>query len=95
VLDEQGIARGGIRTPWVDVPTARLSGLGGSGETFAFLFGKTEPFDAETLAAAYPGGKDGYLEQFIASLEDAIGHGFILAADRQEILALAAAAYPG
>jgi hypothetical protein len=95
VLDEQGIARGGIRTPWVDVPTARLSGLGGSGETFAFLFGKTEPFDAETLAAAYPGGKDGYLEQFIASLEDAIGHGFILVADRQEILALAAAAYPG
>lgn len=95
VLDEHRIARGGLRTPWVDVPTARLSGLGGSGETFAILFGQTEPFDADTLAAAYPAGKVGYLEQFSASLDDTIGQGFILAADRQEILALAAAAYPG
>jgi hypothetical protein len=95
VLDEHGMAKGGIRTPWVDVPTATLSGLGGSGETFAFLFGKTEPFDDEALAAAYPDGRVGYLEKFSASLDGAIDAGFILADDRLEILALASAAYPG
>src|SRR3984885_8211095 len=42
VVDEHGIARGGIRTPWVDVPTAVLAGLGQSGESFAMLFGRTE-----------------------------------------------------
>ena len=30
-LDEHDIVRGGLRTPWVDVPTAVLSGVGGSG----------------------------------------------------------------
>ena len=28
VLDAHGLAEGGIRTPWIDVPTARTSGLG-------------------------------------------------------------------
>ena len=26
-LDENGLAKGGVRTPWVDVPIARTSGL--------------------------------------------------------------------
>ena len=55
VLDEHGIARGGIRTPWVDVPNAVMGGLGQSGETFAMLFGRTEPFDDATLAKLVPG----------------------------------------
>lgn len=93
-LDEKGLAAGGIRTPWVDVPTAVLSGLGQSGETFAMLFGRTVPFDEVVLAALYPGGKAEYLEQFEASLDSTIAAGFILEEDRTEILALAAASYP-
>ena len=91
-LDERGVARGGIRTPWTDVPTARLSGLGQGGEwLFAMLFGCTEPFDEAALAELYPGGKDEYLDRFAASLDGTIAAGFILTEDRDEILALVAA----
>jgi hypothetical protein len=88
-----GNARGGVRTPWVDVPTAVLSGLGQSGGAFGFLFGTTQPFDAARLAALYPGGKADYLAKFAAALDETIAGGFILADDRAEILAVAAAGY--
>jgi hypothetical protein len=94
VLDEHGIARGGIRTPWVDVPTAVMGGLGQTGETFAMLFGRTEPFDEATLSTLYPGGEDEYLERFAASLDAAIAAGFLLEEDRIEILAVAAHSFP-
>jgi len=95
-LDERGLARGGIRTPWVDVPTAVLSGLGQGGEWFfAMLFGCTEPFDGAALDALYPGGKAEYLERFAASLDRTVAGGFILAEDRDEILeVVAASTYP-
>jgi len=80
-----------VRTPWVDVPIARLSGVGNSGSPVAFLAGASEPFDAATLDRLYPGGKREYLKKFEASLDSTIKAGFILPADRNEILALAAA----
>ena len=93
-LDDRGNALGGVRTPWVEVPTAVMSGLGQSGESFAMLFGKTEPFDEAALAALYPGGKSEYLERFEASLDATIEAGFLLDEDRAEILEVAAASYP-
>ena len=93
-VDDLGLARGGIRTPWVDAPTAVMAGLGQSGESFAMLFGRTEPFDDATLSALYPGGKKDYLERFAASLDATIAAGYLLREDREEILDLAAASYP-
>ncbi len=93
-LDGQGNAKGGIRTPWVDAPTAVLSGLGQTGVDFAVLFGRTVPFDEAALAALYGGGKDEYLERFTDSLDAAIEAGFLLAEDRDEILGIGAASYP-
>ena len=93
-VDERGLARGGIRTPWVEAPTAVMAGLGQSGESFAMLFGRTEPFDDATLARLYPGGKGEYLQRFEASLDATIAAGFLLGEDREEILAVAAASYP-
>lgn len=93
-LDDNGLATGGVRTPWVDVPIARTSGVG-SGETpLSHLFGSGQPFDAATVARLYPGGAPEYLQRFTTSLDAAIRAGFILAADRDEILALASATYP-
>ena len=93
--DQHGIALGGVRTPWVDVPVAVLSGLGQEGGAgFTFLFGTTRPFSAEELAQLYPGGRDSYLLQFGESLGQAVHKGFILEADAEEIRQLAAAAYP-
>jgi hypothetical protein len=91
--DEHGIARGGVRTPWVDVPVAVLSGLGQSGGGFAFLFGTTEQFNADELARLYPGGKDEYLARFRAALTEAIDAGFLLEDDRREIEEIAAASW--
>jgi hypothetical protein len=93
-LDDNGLAVGGIRTPWVEVPTAVLSGLGQSGESFAMLFGRTEPFGQDVLAALYPGGTAEYLHRFETSLDSTIDAGFILEDDREEILAVAAYSYP-
>lgn len=94
ILDAEGNARGGIRSPWVDVPTARHSGLGNSGGPLGFLAGSTEPFDAATLQRLYPGGRADYLRRFETALTRALKAGFILPADRADILALAEAMYP-
>jgi hypothetical protein len=95
VVDANGDVEGGVRTPWVDAPTARLSGLGQAGGGFAVLFGVTEPFDKAKLDKLYPGGRADYLARFDASLNRAVKGGFILRADAPEIRALARAMYPG
>lgn len=94
VLDGMGLALGGIRTPWVEVPVARTSGLGNEESPLASLFGSGERFDAATLRRLYPRGIADYLPRFEAGLDVAIAQGFVLAADRQEIAELAAAMYP-
>jgi hypothetical protein len=94
VLDDRGVAKGGVRTPWVDVPAARTSGIGATNSVMALLFGFGEQFDAGTLELLYPGGAAEYLAQFTASLDTVIEAGFLLPADRREILDLAAATYP-
>jgi hypothetical protein len=95
ILDDSGLAQGGVRTPWVDVPIARTSGAGSEESTMASIFGSGEVFDAATVRRLYPGGVQDYLERFTASLDSAIEAGFILAADREEILQLAAATFSG
>ncbi|OHV50098.1 hypothetical protein KBI5_15295 [Frankia sp. KB5] len=93
--DADGIARGGVRTPWVDVPIAVLSGLGQNPTDASAIFGSTRPLDSATLAARYPAGAADYRAAFTRATDDAIATGFLLAEDREEILALAAASYPG
>jgi hypothetical protein len=94
VLDANGLARGGVRTPWADVPIARTSGVGSEETTMSWIFGSSEPFDTATVRRLYPGGVAEYLERFTAALDSAIQSGFVLAADREEILQLAAATFP-
>ncbi|MDT5211498.1 MAG: hypothetical protein QOF67_3913 [Mycobacterium sp.] len=89
-LDANGLAKGGVRTPWVDVPIARTSGIAPEESPMSFLFGSGELFDASALSALYPGGPGEYLVRFTEALDRAIDSGFILAADRSEILELAA-----
>jgi hypothetical protein len=95
LADPVGNAAGGIRSPWIDVPTARLSGVGQTGSIFAALFGVTESFDRRRLADLYPGGRADYLDKFAAALSSAISNGHILVEDKAQIEALAAATYPG
>jgi len=93
VTDEHGIARGGVRTPHVDVPIATLSGLGNDGAPIAFLCGTTVPFTTEKLASLYPTKAD-YCARFDDATDATVTAGYLLAADAPEIKALAAALYP-
>jgi hypothetical protein len=87
--DDLGIARGGIRTPWVEAPTAVLSGDSPGGDGFMFLFGRTIPLEPDALASLYPGGPDEHVRRFDAAVAAAVGAGFLLEADAAEIRALA------
>ena len=94
IVDANGLTRGGVRTPWADVPIARTSGVGTEESTMSSIFGSGEPFDDDAVRRLYPGGVADYLECFTAALDSSIQSGFILAADREEILQLAAATFP-
>jgi hypothetical protein len=95
LTDDSGIARGGIRTGWVDAPTSALSGLAPDGAAgLAVLLGTTRVFDDAELARRYPGGQDDYAAAFRVATERAVADGFVLAEDADEIVAVAAAGYP-
>jgi len=92
--DEWGVARGGVRTPWVDVPAAVLSGLGQPVAGFGILFGTTKALPPQVLARRYPGGRRDFEKQFDAATDRAVGAGFLLAEDAEEISALGRCGWP-
>jgi hypothetical protein len=95
VTDDAGIARGGIRTGWVDVPVAALSGLTPPDATgIGVLLGSTRVFDAAELARRYPGGPGEYAAAFREATTQAATAGFVLEQDVDEMVAVATAAYP-
>jgi len=88
-LDKYGNVIGGVRTPAVDVPVSTLSGAAPKGvSVLCSLFGSSTPFSGNELDGIY-GTKAGYLAKFMASLDQAISHGYVLAADRSSQLAQA------
>jgi hypothetical protein len=89
VRDVDGIAKGGVRTPPVDVPTATLSGAPGpKSSIICLLLGSTRSIPAARLHALYPSRAD-FQRQYDAAVDKAIAAGFVLAADRAAIEAYA------
>jgi hypothetical protein len=87
VRDANGNARGGIRTPAVDVPISALSGEEDPGESvICSLFGSTAPFSAAQELALYPTHQD-YVDKVTASADAAVAAGFLLPPDRDEMVA--------
>jgi Alpha/beta hydrolase domain len=82
--DAQGNALGGVRSPQVDAPVARIDGIN-SGGSFCALFGSTTPLTNEQLLALYP-THDDFVNAWAASLYTAIVGGYILPADGWELL---------
>lgn len=80
VLDDLGNVRGGIRTSYVDAPTAILSGLGQTGSSFCGIFGTTVAFDDATIADLYPSNAD-YVTAVRRSNDRAVRQGFLLRED--------------
>lgn len=87
--DALGIACGGIRTPWVEAPSAVLSCENPGGDGFLFLFGRTRLLDEAALSRLYPGGREEHLRRFEAATEEALAAGFLLDVDADEVRALA------
>lgn len=85
--DEHGNTQGGIRTPFVDVPLAEISGLGNNAapnagiiSTFCFIFGHTLPFSREKLAELYP-SHDDFVSRFRESTLEAVESSYLLPED--------------
>jgi hypothetical protein len=87
VVDEVGNVGGGVRTPAVEVPTARLSGFSDpAGPAVCALFGTTEVLSRETLLDRY-GSREALETAYAEAVERAVEAGFVLAEDREALLA--------
>ena len=87
VLDDNGNARGGVRTPAVEAPVATLSGRPWPGASIACrLFGSTVALPDARLRELYA-DRDAYLAAYARAADAAIGAGFVLAEDRDALLA--------
>ena len=85
--DDVGNVLGGVRTPCVDAPVEVLSGLTGPGASnVCRLFGRRQPAPPAALAARYA-SVDEYLATYEAATDAAIAAGFVLAEDRDEVIA--------
>jgi hypothetical protein len=92
VRDSLGLARGGIRLPQIEVPTALIDGIPnppapGSPalfQTFCRLFGRTRPFTAAQLAALYPDHRS-YVEPFIKVTDRLRDRGFLVGSDARQL----------
>lgn len=89
--DSFGNALGGVRSPYMDVPIATLSGenglqdLGADSPSICFLFGTTEMFDNATLRSLYANSSD-YVQKVTASAAELVDAKFLLAADAEIII---------
>ena len=87
--DRDGIVRGGIRTPLVDVPVDVLSGdPAPDGPLHCLLFGTTTPLPQGRIAERYP-DRAAYLAAFEESADASVAAGFVLPDDREALLAYA------
>jgi hypothetical protein len=87
--NSHGTAIGGIQGPWEQVPVAAYTGKAPSGSPgTCVLFGATQPFSTAQLAALY-GSKAKYLKEYAKATDDDIKAGYILPADKADVLAFA------
>ncbi len=80
--DEYGNARGGLRTPWLDVPTARYA----SRCTCSPVTGTMTPLTDAELAARYP-DRAAFVDAWERSIDELIAHRWLLAADADALRA--------
>jgi hypothetical protein len=86
IYDDLGNALGGIRTPYVDAPSAILRGepnTGGFG--FCRLFGTTALFSAQQMASLYV-DEAGYVDAVTEATNAALQAGFLLQEDAEAII---------
>ena len=88
-VDEHGNARGGVRSPFLDVPLARYEVHATPG-ALCQLAGRETAFAVDVLEDLY-GDAATYEQRFTEELDETISAGFLLPRDRADILAAARA----
>jgi hypothetical protein len=91
--DDNGIARGGIRLPQVEVPVAHNSAIQQSPDVFSRLVGFHEAFLVDKVRALY-GSRDTYLDRYADATRAAVAAGFVLPRDVDPLLAEAVTTVP-
>jgi hypothetical protein len=84
VVDDSGNARGGLRTPYVDVPTARWVGAK-SGPFVCLFHGYKFPFESARLHQLY-GSQTGYVNSVRASVTSLVTQRWLTPADGAKIV---------
>jgi hypothetical protein len=88
VYDPLGNVVGGIRTPYVDAPSAVLRGEANTGNNFCRLFGTTALFGAAQMASLYV-DQAGFVAAVTQETNAAVAAGFLLQEDADAIIAWA------
>ncbi len=84
VLDEHENVIGGVRSPWVDVPTATWFGSA-TGASFCFIAGWERPFGDAKLRALYPTHAD-YVAKVVRSTGRLVADRFITLPDGLDLI---------
>ena len=84
LLDEHDNVIGGVRSPFVDVPTATWNG-NSTGQSFCRIAGHEIPFDEEKLRKLYP-TKNSYVNAVTENVNKLVSEGFILEQDGQWLI---------
>jgi hypothetical protein len=88
IRDVFGNAVGGIRTPFIDLPTATYYGFSTKPDGSQSVFGHMNPFSKEKMQAIYTSLKN-YRNLAEKSTDCAVALGFILPEERDEVVELA------
>ncbi len=89
VLDEFGNVQGGLRSPYLDVPTSTWFGTA-TGASFCFIAGYEVPFDQALIDELYP-TKGSYVRAVQRNVADLVADRFLTRADGHKLVAEAVA----
>jgi hypothetical protein len=84
VRDEFGNAKGGVRSPYVDLPTVRYIASRGGGDPAHRMIGLQEPIAAEKDRSLYKSRAD-YLKRFDQEIDRMVGQRWLLAKDGEKL----------
>ena len=90
VLDRFGNVTGGLRSPFVDVPTSTWYGSS-TGASFCFIAGHEVPFDRPTLRSLYP-THGSYVGKVVRDVGDLVARRYLTVPDGLKLIGEAARA---
>ena len=93
VRDDDGIAKGGIRLPQVEVPLAINSAIPLKPDIFAYLGGSSHPFSKEEVLARYA-DRSSFLKAFESAAKLAVEEGVLMPREVARLTKEASEAWP-